>query len=284
MTAVGEVLERLYREVDVPTRLAADPVSYPHRYDAPEDQEIAAVFAASLAYGRVAGFRAVLDVIFAQADARGGPAAWVRGFDPVTDGDRLRPLVYRWNRGEDFVVLVGALQRLSAGGSLERFLVGDPLPDALDAWIGAVRSAAAEAAGVGAFEALPRGFRSLLPRPADGSACKRWWMFLRWMIRPNTEGLDLGLWRSRSPAELVVPLDTHVLRIAQFLGLTRRRDGSGRTAREVTEALRRLDPADPVRFDFAIAHLGISRACLGHREAAICAGCALDPACAAPPG
>lgn len=277
-----EVLEDLYARLDVPARLAADPVSYPHRYRDPADREVAAVLAASLAYGRVAGFSAVLDRVFALADAAGGPASWVEAFDPGRHGPALRPLVYRWNRGDDLVLLLAALRRLRRGGrTLEAQLVGDPLPDALDALIGAIRREAAAVAGADGFAALPRGFRTLLPTPADGSACKRWWMFLRWMIRPPTEGIDLGLWRSRRPSELVVPLDTHVLRIARFLGLTRRRDGSGRTALEVTAALRRLDPDDPVRYDFAIAHLGISGACLGRRDARVCPQCALDAVCTA---
>jgi uncharacterized protein (TIGR02757 family) len=277
-----EILDQLYQRLDVPARLAADPVAFPHRYTDPADREVAAVLAASLAYGRVAGFRPVLDRVFALADAEGGPRAWVEGFDEDRHGPALRPLVYRWNRGGDLVLLLGALHRLLRGGrTLERLLVGEHLPDALDALIGTVRDEAVAFAGVESFGALPRGFRTLLPRPADGSACKRWWMFLRWMIRPSTEGIDLGLWRSRKPAELVVPLDTHVLRIARFLSLTHRRDGSGRTALEVTASLRRLDPDDPVRFDFAIAHLGISGACLGRRDPQVCPGCALDPVCTA---
>ncbi|MBW2258057.1 MAG: DUF2400 family protein, partial [Deltaproteobacteria bacterium] len=132
-----------------------------------------------------------------------------------------------------------------------------------------------------AFGDLPRGFRTFLPSPTGGSACKRWNMFLRWMVRPPTEGIDLGLWDSLPPSALVVPLDTHVLRIARLVGLTRRRDGSWRTAAEITANLRLLDPDDPVRFDFALAHLGISGACKGRRDEAVCSACPLRPVCVA---
>lgn len=284
---LGELLERLYREIDVPARLAADPVAYPHRYESPQDQEVAAVVAASLAYGRVAAFRAVLDRWFAIADRHGGPHAFVRAFDPKEHASELERLYYRWNRGIDFVLFAGALGELyQRHPSLERLLVGPDLPAALASLIEGIRQAAVKrspAAGVKAssFQGLPRGFRTLLPSPLDGSACKRWWMFLRWMIRPGKEGIDLGAWTAFPPSELVVPLDTHVLRIARFVGLTERTDGSLKTAQEVTSSLRRFDPADPVRFDFALAHLGISGACKGHRDEQVCPSCPLEPVCTA---
>jgi uncharacterized protein (TIGR02757 family) len=120
----------------------------------------------------------------------------------------------------------------------------------------------------------------MLTSPDDGSACKRLNLFLRWMVRPD-DGVDLGPWTALTPADLVVPLDVHVLRISRFLGLTRRSDASWRTACEVTDGLARLDPADPVRFDFALSHLGISGACRGARHPDACPLCPLDPVCTA---
>jgi endonuclease III len=98
------------------------------------------------------------------------------------------------------------------------------------------------------------------------------------MIRGPDE-VDLGLWKGVPPSALVIPLDTHVQRIARNLGLTRREDASWRTASEITENLRAIDPADPVRFDFALCHLGMSGACPARREAARCAACPLAAAC-----
>jgi uncharacterized protein (TIGR02757 family) len=102
-----------------------------------------------------------------------------------------------------------------------------------------------------------RGVRYLLPRPADGSACKRLNLFLRWVVRCD-DPIDLGIWRDVSPALLVVPMDTHTSRVARTLGLTRRATTDWRAAEEVTEALRRYDPDDPVRFDFALCHVSMS--------------------------
>ncbi|HET7826134.1 MAG TPA: DUF2400 family protein, partial [Anaeromyxobacter sp.] len=125
----------------------------------------------------------------------------------------------------------------------------------------------------------PRGLRHLLPDAAGPGASKRWNLFLRWMVR-GPDAVDLGAWSGLVPrSALVVPLDTHVHRVSRCLGLTRRRDASWRTAEEITAALRRLDPEDPVRYDFALCHLGMSGACPARRDRALCAACPLSPAC-----
>jgi endonuclease III len=98
------------------------------------------------------------------------------------------------------------------------------------------------------------------------------------MVR-GPDGVDLGVWRGVPPAALVVPLDTHVHRVARALGLTRRRDASWRTAEEITAGLRRIDPDDPVRFDFALCHLGMSGRCPARRDPARCAECVLAAEC-----
>jgi len=95
----------------------------------------------------------------------------------------------------------------------------------------------------------------LLPRPARGSACKRLNLFLRWMVRRDE--IDPGGWDAVSPARLIVPLDTHMHRICGSLGLTKRSQADLQAALEITEAFRAFAPDDPVRYDFAISHLGI---------------------------
>ena len=97
------------------------------------------------------------------------------------------------------------------------------------------------------------------PRPSAGSACKRLNLFLRWMVR--RDALDLGVWSSIPASSLVVPLDTHVIRVGRCLGLTRYTSPGWAMAREITGALRALDADDPVKYDFAICHLGMMNAC-----------------------
>jgi hypothetical protein len=97
------------------------------------------------------------------------------------------------------------------------------------------------------------------PRPSGGSACKRLNLFLRWMVRRDR--VDPGGWRHLRPSQLVVPLDTHTIRVGRCLRLTRRRTAGWAMAADITEALRRLDPADPVRYDFSLCHLSMMGAC-----------------------
>lgn len=255
---------------------------------------MAALLAASFAYGRVDLFPPVLERLFAVLDEGGGPAQFVRDFDAERDGPRLDWLVYRWSRGIDLTLLFLGIKRLFAEGVTLRCLFTrgfrpehKSARQALDEAVEALRDATlAEAwrAKVDAprFDDLPRGLRFILVRPADGSANKRWNMFLRWMVRPGREGIDLGLWTELPPSALLMPLDTHVLRISKFLGLIPREQGTWRVAEELTARLRRLDPADPTRYDFALAHLGISGLCPGRRDPVACPRCPLLPVCDAP--
>jgi uncharacterized protein (TIGR02757 family) len=115
-----------------------------------------------------------------------------------------------------------------------------------------------------------------LPRPSAGSACKRLNLFLRWMTRHDA--LDLGVWSRVSPARLVVPLDTHVIRVGRCLRLTRYTSPGWPMARDITRTLSRLDPDDPVKYDFALCHLGMMNAC-GFNRAQADAQCPLRGVC-----
>ncbi len=251
---------------------------------------MAAVFAATLAFGRVAAFQPVIEKVLDVADRGGGPAAWVDGLSPLPC-PALQPIQYRWLRGLDLNLLAATIGRARRQhGSLRQLFSSgwhqeDPhIGPALETFIGTLRLLAVQAApslGLAPqYSQLPHGFRHALPAPSGGSACKRWNMMLRWLIRPPTHpgDLDLGTW-PLPPAQLVIPLDTHVLRVAQLIGLTKRTDGSWRTAVEVTQNLARIDPDDPVRFDFVLAHLGISGRCRARHDPNTCASCPLAPVC-----
>lgn len=299
LARLERALEELCASTDVSARLASDPLAFARRYPDPGDAELAGLFASALAYGRVRLFWPVLTELFRQADAAGGPKAWVLGFG-ARDADDLAPLVYRWNRGRDLALLARAAGAvLRAHGSLGAVVAAGFRPEhadlgpALEGAVRALREAAlAEAPALGiraaTFQDLPRGFRTLLPLPSEGSACKRWNMLCRWMVRrpgqrrgdepARADGVDLGLWALPTD-RLIIPLDTHVSRLSLFLGLTGRADDSWRTASEITRGLKRLDPVDPVRFDFALAHLGISGACKGARVPEVCDACPLVGCC-----
>jgi uncharacterized protein (TIGR02757 family) len=283
--ALRPLLDALDARLDRAARIAADPVELPRRYADPLDQEVAALLAASLAYGRADVFKPLLVRVLEVMGP--SPAAFVRAFARAPDPAVFPFALYRFNRPADLAALAAAagdlaLRHGSLGarfGALFREEGGGPpaLRPALARFAGELREAPPVAPllrGRGR-----RGLLHLLPDAAGPGASKRWNLYLRWMVR-GPDGVDLGAWRGLVPAAaLVVPLDTHVHRVARCLGLTRRPDASWRTAEEITSALRRLDPADPVRFDFALCHLGMSGACPARRDPARCAACPLAAAC-----
>ena len=112
-----------------------------------------------------------------------------------------------------------------------------------------------------AYGVVPKkpGVAYFFSRPSSGGACKRLNLFLRWMVR--IDRVDLGLWSRVRPAQLIVPLDTHVIRVGRCLGLTRLATPGWRMAADITRALRALDPRDPVKYDFSLCHLGMMSAC-----------------------
>jgi len=272
-------LEELYRTFDH-VDSASDPVHIVRRFDAADDREVVGFCASALAFGRVAG---VLHSVEALLDVMGPhPAAFVRQFEPGRHSRRIEPLVHRWIRGRDLVALLLVLQRmLRESGTIESFFLegDDPTaPDigpALDSFsVRALQTDLREAYGRRPPKRL--GVCYFFPRPSAGSACKRLNLFLRWMVR--RDAIDLGLWTRIAPARLIVPLDTHVIRLGRCLRLTRYVSPGWKMAAEITASLRALEPADPVRYDFSLCHVGMMNAC-GYGRAQGDAQCPLRGSC-----
>jgi len=261
-------------------RRDADPVELPHRYSDPRDVEVAALLCASLAYGRVDLFKPKLEVLLSRMGS--SPAECVRSLDPAGAAGLLDGFVYRFNLPADVaVLLLGMGKALRAKGSLEALFAEGlgrtgTLHEALDAFTRALRDV--EMAPIRRAAGRERGLGHLLPSPLGPGAAKRLNLFLRWMVRGPDE-VDFGIWRQISPAKLMVPLDTHLHRMAVNLGLTRRRALDWRTAEEITASLRLLDAEDPVKYDFALCHFGMSGSCPARRDPHHCAGCALLQVC-----
>ncbi len=226
------------------------------------DREIAGFCAAALAFGRVASVLASIRTLFGIMGPR--PAEYVRAFDPRAPHPELRAMVHRWTRGVDLAALVWILrQMLEQSGSVERFFAegmeGADLDvgPALDRF--ATRALAFDLRPIYGRVPTRPGVCYFFPRPSAGSACKRLNLYLRWMVR--TDEVDLGAWRAIAPAQLIVPLDTHVIRLSQCLRLTRYTSPGWKMAADITASLRQLDPRDPVRFDFSLCHVGMMNAC-----------------------
>ncbi len=241
---------------------ATDPVHLVRPYSDAADREIAGFCAAALAFGRVAS---VINSITTLLTIMGpSPAAYVRAFDPSAPHPELRAMVHRWTRGVDLVALLWILrQMLDQAGTVERFFADGYSPDHAD--VGpALDSFSTRALALDIRQAYGRvpkraGVCYFFPRPAAGSACKRLNLFLRWMIRHDE--IDLGVWTTIPASKLVVPLDTHIIRLGKCLRLTRYSTAGWKMAAEITAALRALDPGDPVRFDFSLCHVGMMNAC-----------------------
>lgn len=278
--ALREPLERLYREFDYAARVGRDAIQFPLRYADPRDRELVALLTACLAYGRVDLFGRQLEG--ALAAMAPSPFTFVTEFDPTRDMPAFARFRYRFNRPRDLAAFcLAARQVLARHGTLEKcFLAGDPDPagpigPALERFAHAFLDA--DLRDVFARDRRSRGYRHLFPLPSAGGPCKRLHLFLRWMVR--REPPDFGLWTGVSPARLLIPVDTHVENISRAIGLTRRRSRTWRMAEEITRRLAEADPADPVKFDFALCHTRMSGDCRDRRDVVVCAPCGFKPVC-----
>ncbi len=266
----------LRERYETPQALALDPLAIPLRFAEPLDREVAAFTAAHLAYGRVAPMLRAIEGVLAPLGPH--PATWLRERGAARAQAELAAALAAWkwrfHTGQDLAHWLAAWTRLDgeSGAGLEIHLLpaaGEAADAALSRLVQRLR------------RELPAtyGLRFNLPDPAEGSACKRWRMFLRWMVRAGWP--DLGQW-TRFPADqLVIPLDTHVARIARYIGLSTRATPDGIMAAEVTAALQRRDREDPLSFDFALSHLGILGDCPGVRALPGCRPCPLVGVCKA---
>jgi uncharacterized protein (TIGR02757 family) len=278
---LAPLLEDFYRTHPLRHRIKEDPVELPHRYTDPREIEIVALLASTLAYGRVALFKAVLEKILALT--AGAPYRYLMSFDPVRERPRFEGIYYRLNTTEDLFALIYLMSRVvQRDGSIGHLFISLYREEEAD--LGPTLSRFVEA--VFAFDTrpvygknvIPDGLRQLLSSPASGSACKRLNLFLRWMVRPN-DGIDFGLWKEISPGKLIIPLDTHIIRISRYLGLTGRKTPDWKMAKEITESLKAIDPLDPLKYDFALCHLGISGDCPVERTWEKCRVCPLLVGC-----
>ena len=268
--------------------LYSDPLKYLHRYSEAEDREVVGLLVSSLAYGRVAQiFKSVEQCLLRMGPS---PAEYVKNFSPERDSADFEGFVHRFNRGIDISCLLWFMKQVLDGeGTLSALFkrLFEASPEESELNTGGVLSRfsahmlSLDSSPFYGPAGLPEkaGVRYFFPSPRDGSPCKRLSLYLRWMVRRD-DGLDLGLWDFIPVSKLVIPLDTHVARLSRYLGLTERKSPSWRMAIEVTESLRRLDPEDPLKYDFALARLGILDFCPQRRDPAKCLECGIKDICA----
>ena len=263
--------------------LGSDPVQFVHRYEDPVDREIVGLIASVFAYGNVKiVLRTVNNVLSYLGPA---PSRTIASFDPRRDSRRLRGFYHRFNTSRDLAVLFWIIRRaLEEYGSLESVLVSALSPNDTDV-TGALENFSGTLLGFGHERFYPRGelkrrvgVRFFFPAPSQGSACKRLNLYLRWMVRPQ-DGIDCGVWMRIKPRQLVIPLDTHIARISSYIGLTDMRSPGWPMALDITRSLRKLHCDDPLRYDFALCHLGIAGDCPKKRDLQKCARCPILAIC-----
>ncbi len=244
-----DTLEDLYQRYNDRLYAHPDPVEFLYQYEDAGDREVAGLVAACLAYGNVTS---ILNSVGRVLDALGpSPARTLREIGRSDLMARLAGFRHRWtSAGEVVSFLWGVRGVLLEKGSLYGCFTEGLATD--DATVLPALSHLVEAVGSRSGTPHPA---SLLPVPSRGGACKRLHLFLRWMIR--RDNVDPGDWAGVGARRLVVPVDTHMHRIGLALNLTGRRQASQRAALEMTAAFRRLNPEDPVRYDFALTRLGI---------------------------
>ena len=278
--ALRPKLDAFLGRIDVATRIGFDPVELPRRFTDPRDIEVVALLSACLAYGRADLFKPKLELLLAGMGP--SPSRFVAALNVERAAALLRGFVYRFNVATDLaVLLLGMGRALREHGSLEavfalHFRRTGTLRGALEGFAREIRSVPMDA--IRGALGKERGLDHLLPTRLGAGAAKRLNLFLRWMVR-GPDAVDMGIWRLVPASVLMIPLDTHVARMARNLELTSRRDLGWRTAEEVTASLRRLDPLDPVKYDFALCHYGMSGMCPARPLAENCARCFLLEGC-----
>jgi uncharacterized protein (TIGR02757 family) len=271
-------LDRLYADFNFPDS-ATDPIQIVRRYERPDDREVVAFCAASLAFGRVASVLQSIERLLLIMGSH--PADYIRRFEPRRDAAAFDGLVHRWTRERDLIALLWVIrQMLDRSGTIEGFFLEGYDEEAADIAT-ALDSFSARAMALdlsAAYGRVPKraGVCYFFPSPSKGSACKRLNLFLRWMVR--RDALDLGVWTRVASSKLIVPLDTHVIRVGRCLRLTRYTSPGWAMARDITASLKMIDSEDPVRYDFSLCHLGMMNACGFNRPQAD-AQCPLRGAC-----
>ena len=243
------LLESKFREYNNVAFIKSDPVSIPHRFSNKQDIEISGLWAAVLAWGqRATIIKKSLELLSLMDNA---PYDFIMNH---TENDLKKLIHFRhrtFNTTDTLYFIHFFHSYYSKNNSLEElFLTESDEMDMEEALNRFQRF----------FFNLPDApVRTMkhIPSPIKGSACKRLNMFLRWMVRIDKAGIDFGIWKRIKPAQLICPCDLHVERVARRLGLITRKQVDWLTALELTENLRKFDPADPVKYDYALFGMGV---------------------------
>lgn len=243
-----EFLDTKVIEYNQPKFIDSDPIQIPHRYNLKEDIEIAGFISATIAWGNR---KSIIKNASRFMDFMGNaPYDFVMNHSS-NDLEQLSPFVHRTFNGADAMQFIKSLKHIYTNhGGLENVFSKYASPDSVQPAISVFKSLFFE------IDHLKRTEKHISD-PLKKSAAKRINMYLRWMVRNDNTGVDFGIWNNLSPAQLSCPLDVHSGNVARKLGLLNRKQNDAKALYELDNALRALDPKDPVKYDFALFGLGV---------------------------
>lgn len=242
--------DKYVEEYETKDFIKNDPIQFPHRYESKNDIEIAAFIASMFAFGRRDVFIKKLNTLFEIMNDK--PFEFIKKFDKKDNS--LNGFTYRFAKDCDLIQVCSVLNKLYAGKETLESLFSYSYANTQN--IKGMLQGVVDYFHLNADKNAAPGFYYLLPDPKKNSAVKRLNMLLRWLVRDGE--VDLGLWRFVDKSELLIPLDTHVARLSRSFGLLKRNSNDFQSVIQVTNELKKIDPIDPVKYDFALFGYGVN--------------------------
>jgi len=267
-SSIYDFLEQIVKKYNRRDYLDTDPVSIVHKIKGEKSRETAAFISSVFAFGNVKTIKAtILKVLHPMGN---NVYDFIKHYEKLQHESLLNSkksqrsklylfqgIGHRFIKGNDISCLVNTLHFvLKEYGSIENlfmqyFTKENNLRKSLEVFTKNIREIYCR----NNSDFCERTLRFMLPSPEKGSACKRMNLFLRWMVRKDE--IDLGIWKGIKKNELIIPLDTHIARISKSLGFTKRKTLGWNMANEITENLKKFDPLDPLKYDFALTRIGM---------------------------
>jgi len=245
-----------YKQFDK-SQLEPDPLQFPHLFEDENDIEVMAFIASVFAYGSVTQIINSLSKIVRKMD--NNPFDFIKQFNIRQDAAKFRGINHRFYTYTDIVRLFHLIKfSYNKYGSLYNLFLNGFNKSDKSVKDGIMNfSCFFLTAYLKKFGSISNGIKFMFPLPEKGSACKRMNLFLRWMVR--SDELDFGFWNDLPKSKLIIPVDTHIAKICRQLKLTKRKNISWNMAQEITDKLKKFDPIDPVKYDFALCHIGMRK-------------------------
>ena len=256
MQPINEILEEYYHKFNTPDFIKDDPISIPHRFSLKQDIEITAFWTSVIAWGRRNMIIKNANRLFELMD--NAPYDFIVNH-VEKDRKRFLDFKHRTFQPTDTLYFLEFLQWYyqnhdSLQSAFSQFITNDDenIKPALIGFSDLFFS----------LEDAPHRTKKHIPTPLRKSTCKKLNMFLRWMVRDDAKGVDFGIWKDINTSQLMIPIDVHVERIAKKLGLLNRRQRDWTAVEELTQALKKYDPNDPVKYDFSLFGIGVKEVML----------------------